>query len=62
MRPGQQLQHLMNICQQMTVRLEQAEASRGQKGWKLTSNWGVPKPYSGLFSSLHHTAFGVCST
>lgn len=35
---------------------------QGQKGWKLTSNWGVPKPYSGLFPSPHHTAFGVCST
>lgn len=35
---------------------------QGQKGWKLTSNWGVPKPYPGLFSSPHHTAFGVCST
>lgn len=35
---------------------------QGQKGWKLTSNWGVPKPYPGLFSPPHHTAFGVCST
>lgn len=33
-----------------------------QKDQKLTSNWGVPKPYSGLFLSPHHSTFGVCST
>lgn len=55
----------MTLDEYLSIEDSKTGASPGlqeQKGWKLTSNWGVSKSYPRLFFSPHPSAFGVCST